>query len=449
MWRRPSAHDSLELMSGTDAVRAGRGWGAPAPILIFAAAAHFLHHVLLSLYVTLVLVLTIEWRMDYASLIALWTIGSMMVGLGAPLAGWLADRWGETRVMIVLFFGLGLTSILCGLAQSPLWMQFLLTLLGAFGAIYHPVGNSWVVHHATEPGKAVATAGIFGSFGVAAGPLIAGLLTDAIDWRAAFVVPGIVTLAFGAALTFAYLKGRITNTRGEGGDPLSSLTASALRAMFGLLAITMTLTLIAYTAFATALPKFVEFATRWEASDLTLIGLAVGAIHLSGSFAQFVGGHFADKGVTRVAYSASFVVLAAALAAASIAHGWVLVLVAIAAIFVFEMISPLETLLVARMAPPSRRGLFFGFRYALAVVGAPAGVSLVAALYDPTYGFTTLMLASSGLAILTFAVSLALPRDSDRSATAIQPTMPTMSYQASDGHKTPSAEAEAAINPAS
>lgn len=437
-------------MSGTDAARTSRGWGAPAPILIFAAAAHFLHHVLLSLYVTLVLVLTIEWRMDYASLIALWTIGSMMVGLGAPLAGWLADRWGETRVMIVLFFGLGVTSILCGLAQSPLWMQILLTLLGAFGAIYHPVGNSWVVHHATEPGRAVATAGIFGSFGVAAGPVIAGLLTDAIDWRAAFIVPGIVTLAFGVALTFAYLKGRITNTRGDhAGDPLSSLTSSALRAMFGLLAVTMTLTLIAYTAFATALPKFIEFATKWEASDLTLIGLAVGAIHLSGSFAQFVGGHFADKGVTRFAYSVSFVVLAAALAAASIAHGWLLVLVAIAAIFVFEMISPLETLLVARMAPPSRRGLFFGFRYALAVVGAPAGVSLVAALYDPTFGFTTLMLASSGLALVTFAVSLALPRDSERSAAVLQPATPTVAFQSPQGHKTPSAEAEAAINPAS
>ena len=45
--------------------------------------------------------------MSYSDLIALWTLGSLLIGLGAPLAGWLGDRWGESRVMVLVFFGLG------------------------------------------------------------------------------------------------------------------------------------------------------------------------------------------------------------------------------------------------------------------------------------------------------------------------------------------------------
>ena len=61
--------------------------GTPRSILFFTCAAHFLHHVLVSLFLTLVLSLTKVWSMSYADLIALWTVGSFMIGLGAPLAG--------------------------------------------------------------------------------------------------------------------------------------------------------------------------------------------------------------------------------------------------------------------------------------------------------------------------------------------------------------------------
>jgi MFS transporter, FSR family, fosmidomycin resistance protein len=380
--------------------------------MIFAAAAHFLHHVLVSLYLTLVLVLASEWQMDYGDLIALWTIGSMMVGLGAPLAGWLADRWGETRLMITLFFGLGAASILCGLAGDAPTMQIALTVLGIFGAIYHPVGNSWVVHHATEPGKAVATAGIAGSFGVAAGPVVAGVLTSFIDWRAAFILPGLITMCFGVGLILVYVRGGVTDSKHEATDQPKATIAPALRLLLALLAATMTLTLIVYTAFDTALPKFIERAMSWDVSNLAIIGFAVGAIHLAGSFSQFLGGYLADRGATRLTYSFSFLILAAVMAACAVAGGWTLVVIAIAAHLVFEMIAPLETLLVARYAPPTRRGLFFGFRYALSIVGAPAGVSLVAMLYDPAVGFATLMLVLSLVALVTFAITFFLPRDS-------------------------------------
>jgi MFS family permease len=367
---------------------------------------------LVSLYLTLVLTLTGEWRMSYGDLIALWTVGSMMIGLGAPLAGWLGDRWGEARVMTLLFFGLGAAGILCGFAQGPVGLNISLAVLGAFGALYHPVGNSWVVKHARERGKAIALAGIAGSFGVAAGPVIAGALNDALDWRWAFIIPGAITTAFGAALLALMWTGRVPERDGDAHEaPLEVSTARERRNVIGLLALTMTLTLIATTAFMTALPKLVEDLHIASTNGLIGVGLLVGAIYLTASGAQFVGGHYADRGAARRTYVGAFLLLAMAFAAAGLAGNWLLLPLAIAIMFLFEGIAPIETVFVARFAPASRRGLFFGMRYAISIVGGPAGVWLVAALYDPDARFAWLLYALAAGALVTAILSLALPRD--------------------------------------
>lgn len=398
-------------MSRLNRIGIGSG-GTPHAILFFACAAHFMHHVLLSLYLTLVLTLTHEWRMSYGDLIALWTLGSLLVGLGAPLAGWLGDKWGESRTMVVVFLGLGAASVLCGLAQGPTSMTAALALLGAFGALYHPVGNSWVVKHARERGKAIAFAGIAGSFGVAAGPVAAGVLNDAIDWRWAFILPGVMTLAFGAALIALIGMGRIPERDGDAhAQEAEAPTARERRNVLVLLALTMTLTLIATTAFVTALPKLVEGAVWVSKEGLIGVGLLTGAIYLAASGAQFVGGHYADRGAARRTYTFSFVVLAAIFAATALADGWVILGLAVAVMFLFEAIAPIETVFVARFAPANRRGLFFGLRYAIAVVGGPVGVWLVATLYDPATHFDALLYALAVTTVLIAAVSLALPQD--------------------------------------
>lgn len=393
--------------------------GTPRAILFFACAAHFMHHVLVSLYLTLVLTLTGEWRMSYGDLIALWTIGSLMVGLGAPLAGWLGDRWGEARVMALTFFGLGGASILCGLAQGPAAMQAALAVLGAFGALYHPVGNSWVVKHAVERGKAIALAGIFGSFGVAAGPVAAGVLNDVIDWRWAFIAPGLVTIAFGVALLVLMAQGRIPERDGDAAEtsPHDAPTARDRRNVLLLLALTMTLTLIAVTAFMTALPKLIEDLSLVSREGLIGVGLVTGAIFLTASGAQFLGGHYADRGAARRTYIALFAILAVAFAAAAMTGNWLILPLAIAVMFLFEAIAPIETIFVARFAPAAQRGLFFGIRYAISIVGGPVGVGLVAYLYDPGVRFAPLLFVLAVGAAAIAAISLALPRDREVLAT--------------------------------
>ena len=186
-----------------------RSRSAPFPVLFFASAAHGMHHVLLTLFLTLVLVIAPQWHLPYNDLVALWTLGAMLVGLGAPFAGWLADRIGETKVLVLCFLGLGMSAVLCGLAQNTMQLEAALALLGLSGSIYHPVGFAWVVKHARQRGRAIAIAGVAGSIGVAAGPVIAGGLATLAGWRTAFIVPGVVTLSIGALLLAIHLMGRI------------------------------------------------------------------------------------------------------------------------------------------------------------------------------------------------------------------------------------------------
>jgi predicted MFS family arabinose efflux permease len=242
--------------------------------------------------------------------------------------------------------------------------------------------------------------------------VIAGVLNDVIDWRWAFILPGLVTMAFGAGLIAMRLMGHVPDRHADA-HPSHEETGTARdrRNVLLILALTMTLTLIAVTAFVTALPKLVATLDLTSREGLTSIGLITGAIYLAAAGAQFVGGHLADRGAARLTYLRCFAMLAAALVAAALTDTWLLVPLAIAVMFLFETIAPIETVFVARYAPAGQRGLFFGMRYAISVVGGPAGVWLVSSLYDPAQGFATLLAVLAGMAVLTGGIAVLLPRD--------------------------------------
>jgi MFS family permease len=395
-----------------------RTQSAPFSVLFFASAAHSATHVLLTLYMTLVLVMGPTWHLSYAELIALWTPGAMLVGLGAPFAGWLGGRFGETRMLVLCFFLLGASAVLAGLAQSTLMLEGALCLLGLAGAIYHPVGIPWVVKHARLRGRAIAQTGIAGSFGVAAGPAIAGALATLAGWRIGFVVPGLLAIALGAALAWFHLTGRITDRHDDAHTHHAPPTKAQRTRAFAVLAITMTVTLTLSSAFVTSLPKLVEIATALGHYSFFAIGLAAGAIELVGAQAQFAGGHFSDRGAAKEGYLVSLLASAIILPLVALSAGWMFAIAAIATVALFEGGAATETMLMARYTPQNRRGLVFGIRYGLATIGTPLGVFLVSRLYDPKEGFWYLTLAMAGLSLLGAAAAFFLPSDSAAPARA-------------------------------
>jgi MFS family permease len=383
--------------------------GAPFPVLFFASAAHGMNHVLLTLYATLVLLLGQEWHLGYNTLIALWAPAAMAIGLGSPLTGWLGDKFGETRVLVLCFLGLGVASVLCGLAQNLWQLQIALVLLGLAGSVYHPVGIPWVVKHAHLRGRAIALTGSAGSLGVALGPVVAGALATLWGWRIAFIAPGLLTAAMGLVLIYFYATRRIVDSKVDAVEHHAPPTRADMTRVFVVLAATMTLTLIAYSAFTTVLPKLVQAGVGFNTKALFAVGLIAGLIELLGASAQFISGHFVDRGAAKNAYLFGFLMLAVAFPATALFTGWSVTLAAIAVMFLFEWTAPIETMFVARYTPAARRGLIFGIRYGLSAVGNPAGVWLIAALYSPAAGFLVLMTVLAVLALLTLGAAVFLP----------------------------------------
>ena len=381
-------------------------------VLAFAATAHCLFHVIAALFLTLVLVLERDWRIGYAELIALWTAGAAMLGLGAPLAGWLGDRIGEVRVMIVYLLGFGAATIACGLAQGPPSLQAALTLLGAFGAIYHPVGTAWVVKNVeANRGRSLAILGMFGSIGGALSALVAAGLADAAGWRTAFIVPGAVCMGVGIVLAACWLTGRVAD-RHDDAQPSIAPTGAQVQRALAVLIVTMTLSSVIYHAFTTLLPKWIERDSGIAfGQGLIGIGSAVALIYLAGATAQFAGGHWADRGYAKQVYALVFAALVAIMTVASHIGGWPIIVAAICVMLVMDATAPVEALLIARYTPSGRRGLAFGIRNGIAIVAGPIGIQLVATLYSPAQGFARVLTVLAVVACAVLAAAMLLPAE--------------------------------------
>ena len=76
-----------------------------------------------------------------------------LFGLGALPAGRLGDLWGRRIMMIIFFFGMGAAALLTALTQNAWQLAAALTLIGAFAAIYHPVGIPMLVQNVPNPGR--------------------------------------------------------------------------------------------------------------------------------------------------------------------------------------------------------------------------------------------------------------------------------------------------------
>ena len=135
----------------------------------YAALGHLLMHMFAAFYFVIVLAIEDDWKLSYDELLNLWFLGSLLVGLGALPAGWISDRWSRSGMIAIMFIGLGISSLLCGLSGNKVSLFISLSLLGLFCAIYHPAGISWVVNTSKETGKALGFNNIFGGVGIGLG----------------------------------------------------------------------------------------------------------------------------------------------------------------------------------------------------------------------------------------------------------------------------------------
>lgn len=387
--------------------------------LAFSCVGHAYMHMFTAFYFVIVLALEVDWHRPYHELIELWTLGSFLVGLGALPAGWLADRWSASGMMVVFFIGLGAAGIACGFLDTPLALLVGLAAIGLFSAIYHPVGIAWLVKNAEARGKALGINGIFGSVGIAGAGLVAGGLIDLFGWRAAFIVPGAICLATGLALLVCLRLGLIAEGSGDRNPEPTPARADMLR-VFLILVLTMLCIGLIFQATQAAMPKVFDLRLRDIAGEGTFgIGAIVAAVYAVGGLMQVVGGHLADKYPLKPIYVTALLLQIFVLAAVAGFSGLPLIAAAMLVVVLNASALPAENMLLARFTPERHRNLAFGVKFVLAFSTAPLALWLVSATKQHTGEFVWLFTALAALAAVAFMAATLLPGEGRAAPAAV------------------------------
>ena len=383
---------------------------------VFLNLGHFIDHLLMLVFATAAaLTLAREWGMSYAELIPYATPGFVAFGLFSLPAGWLADKWSREGMMLVFFFGIGMSAIATALAQSPLQMAVGLFAIGVFGAIYHPVGIPLVIQGYMKTGLRIAVNGVFGNLGVAVAALLTGYLVDQSGWRSAFIWPGLVTIVIGAGYAILVGRGRSEGASTDaGGASPENVTAGEIQLgrhllirVFAIVFFSTAIGSLVFQSTTFTLPKIFDERLGDLAVSATLIGWYAFVVFAIASMGQLVVGYLVDRFSIKTVFVAVAIFQVIFFLAMIGRVGNVALLVSIAFMLVVFGQIPINDVLVGRITKSEWRSRAYGLRYVIGFTVMASAVPMVAWIYARwSSDALFIVLAAAGAGILIAVVML-------------------------------------------
>ena len=382
---------------------------------LYLNLGHFLDHLFMLVFATVAaLRLNLEWGLSYAELIPYATPGFIAFGVGAIAAGWIADKWSREGMMTVFFIGIGLSSILTGLANGPLQIAAGLTLIGIFAAIYHPVGLAMVVQGRDKTGMPLAINGVFGNLGVASAALLTGFLIDSAGWRSAFYLPGALSILLGISYWIFNAMERSGSDDSAAGKARTATASpafsrSTMIRVFAIIFFTTAVGGLIFQSTTFALPRI--FAERLTdlAGSATEVGWYAFLVFSLAALAQLLIGYLVDHHSLRLVFATVALLQAVLFYLMIHLQGLAALLIAIGFMFVVFGQIPINDVLVGRMARSEWRSRAFAFRYVVTFSVMASAVPLIGWLHA-NGGFARLFGVLAFAATLIFCATLLLPR---------------------------------------
>ena len=379
--------------------------------ILFINVGHGLDHLFLLLYPTVVLTLEGVFDQSYGELLSLAVPGFIAFAAGTLPAGWLGDRWSRPAMLAIFFVGIGASAILTGFARSPFELAVGLTLIGLFASIYHPVGIAMLVEGREKVGKLLGVNGVAGNLGLAAAAIVAASLSEAVSWRAAFIVPGAVTLLIGVWFIAACREWRnrgAESTRPSLGGSWGRPSRILLRLVL-VIGIATALTGLTFQTTTIALPKLFDEGLTGIADGALGVGALVSVVIAIAAFAQIGVGWLIDRYPAKPVWIAVLFAQAPLLAAAGLLAGHGLILVALVMMMMVVGEIPIQDALVTRYTAESWRARIFGIKFLLGLGASAVAAPLVAGLHGTAGGFLWLFVGLGGSAALVAVIAFWLP----------------------------------------
>lgn len=384
---------------------------AAGRILLLSSIGHALMHMMTAFYAVIVLTLAAVWQLPVENLLELYAPATVLLGVMSLPAGWASDRFGAPVMMVVMFAGLGLSSIACGLVATgdTLALSIALCGIGAFGAIYHSVGIGWVIRTAREQGHAMGVNGLWGSAGLALYGVVPGVLITLASWRAAFIVPGVICLVMAVVVAWQMKTGRIGDRPMPATPGVRAGRAEFWR-VFSVLSVTMALEGVIWQAVMFG--SVLVFETRFETQAVLWLGLATSMIYVVSGMAQYaLGRRIIDRYPLKTTYVTASALQVVAMLGLAMGNGYVALLGAIFSAVLSAASGPVENILIARYTPSRYHGLGFGAKFVVAFGASPLAILLIAWVRKTTGDLDLLFLGLAGAALLIAAVALLLPSE--------------------------------------
>ena len=386
--------------------------------------AHALDHLFLLIFATAVSAIATDFGVArWEDLMPCATGAFVMFGLGSVPAGRLGDLWGRRRMMLVFFFGIGLSSCAVALTQSPLQIALALAVLGAFSAIYHPVGIPMLLRSARRPGAVIGVNGLAGNLGIAFAALSTGLLVEYAGWRAAFVVPGLVAIATGLLFAVTAPPETAAPALRGGGARGVSLPPGLARRTFLVMVASASLGSLLFNVTTNGNTQLLSERLSGIVEDPGTLGLLLAVVYAVAACTQVVVGRLIDRLPMKPLFLGivGMQVLVFLLAAQS--SGWLWLLAVTACMVSIFGAIPFNDAMVVRYIDDSMRSRVSGARLAISFSVGSAAVWALGPVVKHQ-GFDTLQLALAGVALLTLLVVSLLPGEDELSRAAMRGAVP-------------------------
>lgn len=382
-------------------------------ILVITCFGHFICHFNMMVFPALVLPLGKQLNLDMAQVLGLSFWMYLLFGLAAFPWGIVADRWGAKPLMILFFLGAGLSGLTATMyIDSPLRFSMALAGVGIFSAIYHPIALGLISKEVSRISMAMGYNGMFGNLGLAAAPLLAGILNWFWGPSGVYLTLGVLNLiGMGLMIFLPLAESRHEKETGLEGK-------NGLAGVFLILLVAMMLGGIAYRGATVIMPAYFELKNQWilqavsglwagNLSSNLVATTVISLIYMIGILGQYTGGRVAEHLEPRFLYLVCHALIVPAAFLIAIAQDIPLVAVALLYFFFLFGAQPAENTLVARLTPSQFHHSAYGIKFVLTFGVGALAVKLVGGI-QTTWGIEAIFQSLGMISMALVAAILLL-----------------------------------------